>query len=332
MVSAEPSAATSTAPEPSPSEVPTAWSQLAPAGSAPAPRTDHTWTVDGGGNVAYLFGGRGDAAAGNLDDLWAFDLEAETWSELAAGPPARFGHNAAWVPGVGVVIFAGQGDGRFFNDLWAYNPDEGAWRELPASGAIPVPRYGSCGALGPDSRLWISHGFTSEGAGRFSDTKAYDFTTRAWTEETPVGDVPVVRCLHGCWWTDDGQLALYAGQTTGTVSLGDWWELTVGERPGTNGWAELTAELPPARNLYAATRWGPSTVVFGGPALDRSYLDDAWQLSDDGSASLITPASGAPPPRSGSELAADPARHRVLLFGGIAGSTLYGEVWELTLP
>ncbi|RPH35956.1 MAG: hypothetical protein EHM90_03075, partial [Chloroflexi bacterium] len=196
--SAEPAASESPAAEPSPSEVATAWRQLAPAGGGPVPREDHTWTVDGDGEVAYLFGGRDASGPGTLGDFWAFDLDNETWSELAAGPTARFGHNALWVPGVGVVIFAGQGDAGFFNDLWAYDPVADGWRELPASGAIPVRRYGSCAALGPDGRLWISHGFTSEGA-RFSDTRAYDFATGSWTEETPVGEGPVVRCLHGCW-------------------------------------------------------------------------------------------------------------------------------------
>lgn len=332
--SSEPTASGSPSAEPSPSEVVTAWRQLAPAAGGPIPREDHTWTVDGEGEVAYLFGGRDATGPGTLDDFWAFDLEDETWSELPAGPAGRFGHNASWVPGVGVVIFAGQGDAGFFNDLWAYDPVVNGWRELPAAGAIPVRRYGSCAALGPDGRLWISHGFTSEGA-RFSDTRAYDFATGTWTEETPANEGPVVRCLHGCWWTDDGQLALYAGQTNGVVSLGDWWNLTIGPRPGTNQWAEVpVGEAGPApRNLYASTRWGSSAVVFGGQALDRSSLGDAWQLSDDGIPSVITSTGGvAPAGRSGSELVADTARHRVLLFGGIAGGTVLGDVWELTLP
>ena len=167
--SSEPTASGSPSAEPSPREVVTAWRQLAPAAGGPIPREDHTWTVDGEGEVAYLFGGRNATGPGTLDDFWAFDLEDETWSELPAGPAGRFGHNASWVPGVGVVIFAGQGDAGFFNDLWAYDPVVNGWRELPAAGAIPVRRYGSCAALGPDGRLLISHGFTSEGA-RFSDT------------------------------------------------------------------------------------------------------------------------------------------------------------------
>ena len=79
------------------------------------------------------------------------------------GPAARFGHEAVWVDGIGLVVFAGQNGPNFFNDLWAYEPASATWRQLPSNGAVPVPRYGTCAAVGPDGRLWISHGFTADG-------------------------------------------------------------------------------------------------------------------------------------------------------------------------
>jgi hypothetical protein len=320
-------------PSATPSPRPLGWRELPASAATPAPREDHTWTVDGNGEIAYLFGGRDDASGhGSYADLWAYDLAADTWQQLSSGPPARFGHNAAWVPGIGLVIFAGQ-DVAFYNDLWAYDPAADSWRVLPANGAVPVPRYGSCTALGPDGRLWISHGFTSEGS-RFADTRAYDFTTETWTDETPVGTAPVERCLHGCWWTDDGHFTLYAGQTTGTPSLEDLWQLTVGPRPGTNAWAQLTGDLPPARNLYAFVRSDDNTTtVFGGQGTGAEYLNDLWQFADAGSGSLPLTVSGTlPPARSGAELVADLARGRLLLFGGKAGASVFDDLWELTLP
>ncbi|MGH2488779.1 MAG: Kelch repeat-containing protein, partial [Candidatus Limnocylindria bacterium] len=314
----------------SPSQQPAGWREVQAAGAAPMPREDHTWTLDGDGEIAYLFGGRDDASGhGAYADLWAYDLATDTWSQLSGGPPARFGHNAAWVPGVGLVVFAGQ-DAAFFNDLWAYDPPTDTWRVLPVTGSLPVPRYGSCAALGPDGRLWISHGFTSEGS-RFADTWAYDFALGAWTEETPVGAVPVVRCLHACWWTDADRFTLYAGQTTGTTSLGDRWELTVGTRPGTNAWQELGAGpgQPVARNLYASARWDGQALVFGGQALDGSYLADTWRLADDGTYLELLPGAVGPSARSGAELVPDPERGRVLLFGGKAGASVFGDLWEL---
>lgn len=328
VTDAEPSAS------PAVSPVPVEWMELAPSGPAPAAREDHTWTVTPDGATAYLFGGRDGATV--FDDLWAYDLATDAWSLVSgpgAAPQARFGHNAAWAEGIGLVVFAGQAGADFFNDLWAFDPAANAWRSLPAGGAQPVARYGSCAAIGPDGRLWISHGFTAEGQ-RFADTRAYDFATDTWTDETPAGDAPIKRCLHACWWTDDGALALYGGQTTTATALGDLWQLQPGERPGTSAWEQLAppGERPAERNLAAAARWGAATLIFGGQALDGSHLADAWWLGDgDGAAAPLASGGAAPPGRAGAELIADPARGRMLLFGGLGANAL-GDLWQLTLP
>lgn len=303
---------------------PVAWAQLAASG--PAAREDHTWTLDPASGIAYLFGGRDGSTV--LGDTWAFDLATDTWSQLQppASPLPRFGHEAVWAEDIGLVIFAGQSGATFFGDLWAYDPAAATWTQLPVSGDLPTPRYGSCAAIGPDGRLWISHGFTQDQV-RFSDTRAYDFATSAWTDETPVdGARPVERCLHGCWWTDGGDLVLYAGQTTGTLALDDRWALADGTT-----WTRVEGSVPPARNLYARVRVGDATLVFGGQAIDGGYLDDLWLLEDgDPDARRIEPAGEGPPAgRAGAEMILDLARHRALLFGGRFADGALGDVWSL---
>ncbi|HET8778318.1 MAG TPA: kelch repeat-containing protein [Candidatus Limnocylindria bacterium] len=290
---------------------------------APAAREDHTWTADGDGHMAYLFGGRDGATA--FGDLWAYDLDSDEWAQIdvGPGPEARFGHEAAWVDGVGLVVFGGQAGSAFFSDLWAFWPPDSTWRQLPASGDAPVARYGTCAAVGPDGRLWISHGFTADGS-RFADTRAYDFGAETWTDETPDGAAPIERCLHGCWWTDDGALALYAGQTTGVTALGDRWLLSGG------AWTEVEGTLPPERNLYARARLDGATLVFGGQALDGGYLADMWLLVDGEADALpIAPAGPVPPGRAGAEMIHDAAHGRVLLFGGRDGDGARNDMWEL---
>jgi hypothetical protein len=315
-------------PSPTAALAPPAWSELTVEG--PAAREDHTWTLDAAGGTAYLFGGRDGATV--FGDLWAFDLASDTWSEVAASAPApaaRFGHEAAWVEDVGLVIVFGQAGSTFFNDLWAFDPATGTWRQLPAGGAVPVARYGSCAAVGPDGRLWISHGFTSDGV-RFADTLAYDFAAGTWTDETPAGDLPVVRCLHGCWWTEDGTLRLYGGQTTGVTALGDLWELTVA---GTPAWARLAGELPAERNLSARARLDGATAVFGGQAIDGSFLDDLFVVADGaGPITPVTSAGPVPAARAGAELVRDAVAHRLLLFGGRDGAGARGDLWQLANP
>ena len=299
---------------------PLTWGRIEAVG--PSAREDHTWTVAGDGRTALLFGGRDGATV--FGDLWAYDLDADAWSQLSpgAGPAARFGHEATWVDGIGLVVFAGQADANFFNDLWTYEPEAGAWRELPATGDVPVARYGTCASLGPDGRLWISHGFTADGS-RFDDTRAYDFDSGAWTDESSAaGDRPVERCLHGCWWTDDG-LVLYAGQTTGVTALGDRWTLAGG------AWSQADGALPPARNLYARARLDGATLVFGGQALDGGYLADLWLMPDGEGAVPLEIAGATPGGRSGAELVRDAGRGRVLLFGGRDADGGLADLWLL---
>src|SRR5688500_14903070 len=287
---AQPSAPASEVASPLPAMI--GWTQINAAG--PAAREDHTWTVSGDGTTALLFGGRNGATV--FADVWAFSFLDDSWVELPSdgGPVARFGHEAVWVDGIGLVVFAGQNGPDFFNDLWAYDPAEESWRQLPSNGAIPVARYGTCAAVGPDGRLWISHGFTADGT-RFSDTRAYDFATGAWTDETPAdGARPVERCLHACWWTEDGALALFGGQTTGVTALDDRWLLQDG------AWSEADRTAPSPRNLYAAVRLADATVVFGGQAPDGSFLDDFWQLRDDDFDAVELPrGDGGPAARAG---------------------------------
>ncbi|HEX7068580.1 MAG TPA: kelch repeat-containing protein [Candidatus Limnocylindria bacterium] len=324
-VDASPAAmATATPPHsapPSRAAEPPTWTEVDVVG--PPAREDHTWTADGDGRLAYLFGGRDGATV--YDDLWTYDLESDRWTRLDVppGPAARFGHEAVWVEGVGLVLFAGQAGSRFYNDLWAFSPETGTWRQLPAGGDVPVARYGTCASVGPDGRLWISHGFTADGS-RFADTRAYDFATESWADETPDGEAPIERCLHGCWWTDTGELTLYAGQTTGVTALGDRWLLSGA------GWDQLDGALPPERNLYARARLDGATLVFGGQASDGGYVADLWLLVDGEADAVAVEASTPPPPgRAGAEMVRDEARGRVLLFGGRNGQGTQADVWEL---
>jgi hypothetical protein len=329
--SVPPSASIEPSAEPAPAE-PVAWRQLEPGRTTPPAREDGTWTAAADGRTAYLFGGRAGSTA--FDDVWAYDLDTDGWTELTPDgerPPARFGHEAVWVDDLGVVVFAGQaGPTTFFNDLWVYDTVANRWSELAAGGSRPKARYGTCAAIGPDGRLWISHGFTEDGT-RFADTQAFDFASGEWSDVTPDGQAPVNRCLHGCWWTDDGRLALYAGQTTGVTALGDLWSLSAAGTPAA-AWERATGDLPPDRNLYAFARHDDVVVVVGGRGLD-GYLDDAFTIDALTLAvAPLQPEGDTPPGRAGAMLIDDPARARVVLFGGKTADRSLDDLWELSLP
>jgi hypothetical protein len=231
------------------------------------------------------------------------------------------------VSGQGLVVWSGQNEDGFFGDIWRFDPVAAAWQELPATGTVPEARYGSCAGLGPDGRLWISHGFTQDD-GRFADTRAYDFATGAWTDMTPSGRVPVERCLHDCFWSADGQFVLYGGQTTGVPALGDAWAYDF----ATGDWTASVEGAAPARQLFALSPTAGAAVVFGGGSLESNYLSDTWQL--DPLTLAMTPLESAaePPARDGATLVHDAARGRLLLFGGQGQGGRFGDVWEIGSP
>jgi hypothetical protein len=329
-------APSTTSPSPIASAPPSArpvlsWSRLNQGGNSPPAREDHTWTLDPATGQAYLFGGRDGARA--FGDLWRYDLAADAWTRIetaGAGPAPRFGHTGTWVPDVGLVVWSGQAGSDFFSDAWAFDPSPGRWRRLPTDGAVPKARYGSCAALGPDGRLWVSHGFT-EDTGRFSDTWAYDFAARRWVDETPGGRVATIRCLHDCLWTSDGRFLIYAGQTTGAPAIGDLWSRTVD-----GGWSKVADVLPAPRQLYALaiTRSvdAERAFVFGGGDKDRAKLADLWSLDLDGLTwREEAPEGRAPSGRSGAAMVSDPSGTRLLLFGGQSSSGALGDLWEIRL-
>lgn len=317
-------------PEPTAAGAP-AWTERSDVANGPSAREDHTWTVNDDYSTAYLFGGRG-AAGAVLGDLWQFDLQTDTWSELHPSgdtPSARFGHTATWVRHLGLVVWSGQG-ARFFDDMWRYDPDANVWAELPSLGDVPEARYGSCASLGADGALWISHGFTADD-GRFADTRSYDFSASTWTDRTPsAGDVPVSRCLHDCFWSSPDELVLYGGQTTGVTALGDVWVFNRTNQT----WIERPVHDVPARNLYAmAAHEGSQTLtalVFGGGAEDGSFLGDIWGLNAEGLQAPASALATSPSARSSATLISDVFGQRYLLFGGMNGDGVLNDLWELS--
>lgn len=299
-----------------------AWRRVSTAKS-PAAREDHTWTVDANGRYAYLFGGRdGDREFG---DLWRYDLQRDRWKKLSPKgntPQPRFGHSAVWADSHGLVLFAGQRGPDFFDDLWAFDPERERWRKLLAGGSAPKARYGSCMVVGPDGRLWMSHGFTD--AGRFDDTRAYNLKSERWASITPDGRVPGERCLHDCFTTTADELVLYAGQDDGAFALGDLWVMS---RDRT--WQRLDDPKPKPRRLYAVTEAGDFAYIFGGAGNDNVPLKDLWRVDRQTLEFERVGVDGNhPTARFAGTLITDHQRGRLLLFGG-EGNKARNDLWEL---
>ena len=86
-----------------------AWTELKPAGTLPAPRSAQSMAYDLTSGRLIMFGGL-DSAGTVLDDAWAYDPVANTWTELEPSgtqPVARAGHVMVYDPASGRLIMFG---------------------------------------------------------------------------------------------------------------------------------------------------------------------------------------------------------------------------------
>jgi hypothetical protein len=113
--------------------------------------------------------------------------------------------------------------------------------------------------------------------------------------------------------------------------LNDVWALSLA---GTPAWTELTPSgTPPSGRHFHSAIYDPvrdRMVVFGG--YSPSSLNDVWALSLAGTPvwTQLTPSGTPPSARSAHSAIYDPARDRMVVFGGDSGSYL-NDVWALSL-
>lgn len=121
------------------------WSRLEPSDPRPPPRHRHAAIWDSDRRSMLIFGGYGGTFPGRyLDDVWAYDSEANVWRELVpegGRPGARARHAAAWDPRARrMLVFGGYTGGvDYLADLWQLELNANVWTRLPAG---PAPRAG----------------------------------------------------------------------------------------------------------------------------------------------------------------------------------------------
>ncbi len=112
-----------------------AWIDLTAPGG-PSPRASHSAVWDPVRAQMIVFGGTGDDGE-PLDDLWGYRPSAGGWFRIDAanGPSARAGHVAVWDREFDdefsqMLVYGGEDERGFENDLWAYRPQTNTWARL----------------------------------------------------------------------------------------------------------------------------------------------------------------------------------------------------------
>ena len=203
---------------------PPRWRRLV---SSPSPSRRQAPTLTAVGDRLLMFGGRqtqwtaGGFSSGQrfLNDLWAFEPEADRWSCLSHGdedqesdphaileldpqdgasarPCPRWAHSAVAF-GHRLLLFGGSAPGCCFRDLRWYDSGDDSWRSISINGLVglawPAERSGhSC--VGVGAFMYLFGGNTSTRA--YSDLWRFDTETSLWALLRPAGAVPTGRVGH----------------------------------------------------------------------------------------------------------------------------------------
>ncbi len=282
--------------------------------------------------------------AGVLNDTWAYDPAANTWTDLkpsGALPSARFVPAMAYDPKTDrVIVFGGRSADVRFNDTWAYDPTSDTWTELKPAGPLPPERGGHEMVYDPSFARMIMFGGRTGSVGAdasatyLNDTWAYDPVANTWTDRNPSGPIPPARGFPRMAYDPSSHRVImfggsaYFDNTRAPSQFTDTWAYD----PVANTWTELRPSGTPPPADSEGLVYDPSTglmITLGGQTNDSIWGYDpranAW--------ADLSPAAPAPSLRSETSMAYDPASGRLIMFAGWtqeSGGSCLTDTWGYT--
>jgi hypothetical protein len=310
--------------------VPT-WTRLAPIDSPPA-RSRHAMVYDPAIGC-LLFGG---AAPGLSSDTWVFN--GTTWVASSIRPVPQQYAGLFSDPLTGRLLLTGGMPSRMspasLTETWEL--DGSRWSRIASASPGPsrswpgrsYDRQRRCvvvfgGAIGPPGN-YIST----------DETWEFDSRNEIWKLRSPLY-FPSARTLPGMTYDARRRVSVLFG---GSVNQGSTWAGIddTWEYDGTT-WTQvetLRSPSPRATSLAYDARTG-LVVMFGGAYLRSNggytSLDDTWVYDGADWYEIPIPAQARPPARWTPTLDYDPARGRILMFGGMASAGGYhalDDTWE----
>ena len=236
------------------SEQPEIALQIHSCAPIPSPRACATAFVANG--QAYVFAGR-DTAGVAQNDLWRYDPETDTWTDMGATPlDSRVNATACVCDGrvyLGLGFNGGYGnDPSYLRDFWAYTPATNEWTRLADYPNRYTDRATSFVGQG---ELYVGYGFCWTYR---RDMFRYDIATNTWDSidvQIDRFDEPT-RSFGGTGCTCMGRHFMGSGYYR--KSLNWWAELVNGT------WEERTPIPGKTRTLASSAATTDHIYVIGG--------------------------------------------------------------------
>jgi len=209
------------------------WIQLSPAGGPPAARWGQAGTYDPISNTLIIFGGN-DCFSTFFTDVWVLSNAngvsgTPTWTQLSTsgGPAPRFEVGAVYDSTSNeLIVFGGQGNGTYFNDVWVLSNANGSggtpvWTQLFPTGTPPAVRGYVSATYDPTTNRMTIFGGTNTG-GKLGDTWVLINAngvggTPAWMQIAASSTYfPYAREAHtAVYWPATNEMVIFGGDTTG---------------------------------------------------------------------------------------------------------------------
>ena len=272
-----------------------------------------------------------------VDDLWAYDLEAETWTALtSSAAPAFAAGRFAPIEGARAALYSGGSDQRNEQPFTLVRLDvedgSATW-----STVSPIDQPDGSSSLGsfvydpPRDRYLSLCGYGWVGI--HCDVEAYLVGENRWTLVSPQDGPPEAR--YGFFYANDLETERVILWSGGRFSFNgspnpaqDTWAYELAE----DRWVKLLDTGPPGRRngCSALDPIGHRFFVWGGTPDARTTSPGLWVLDlDRGEEEWVEVVpDGDAPERSSCSAIYDPARERILFGFGNTTAAIYAD-WQV---
>lgn len=268
------------------------WSDLTPTtGNSPSPRRTPNGIYDSDSHSMIMWSGQ--TGGTTLNDVWAFDLNTTSWTELTPMDPkpnTRYGTVSILDQAdKNLVTFAGFTSRGRFNDSWRFSLANDSWTEVTPGGNLPQRRCLHSASFDTLNRRMIVYG--GQSAGALGDIWAFDLAQHTWSELTPAQSPPGRWFPTNVYDTENHRVMIFGGNL-GSGKANEVWAFDLAD----NEWQQLsTSGTPPtardgATAIYLASE--ARMLVFAGRDGNGTYLNDIWSLD------LSQPVSVEPLPEN----------------------------------
>jgi len=230
---------------------------------------------DGTNDLMVVFGGYD----GNnfLNDVWEYNITADSWTQKTSGATARDYHSAIYYnDGTNdlMVVVGGYDGNNVINDVWEYNITTDTWTQKNnwslRSGHSAV-YYND----GTKDKMVVFGGY--DGNNVINDVWEYNISTDTWTQKTSGA---TARYSHSTIYYNNGtyDLMIVYGGTYNGSDLNDIWEYNI----NVDSWTQKTSGAT-ARETTSMIYYNDGAnklIIYGGwSASNSNQLNDVWQYN-----------------------------------------------------